>query len=49
MKQTNEVYVDGLLLEAFIDDNQNDDNEHSKLPTSSKTKRRTKARIIRGV
>ena len=49
MKQTNEVDVDGLPLEVFIDDNQNDDNEHSKLPTSSKTKRRTKARIIRSV
>ena len=31
MKQTNEVDVDGLPLEAFIDDNQNDDDEHSKL------------------
>ena len=38
-----------LSVETFIDDNKNDDDdEHSKV-TSSKIKRRTKARIIRSV
>ena len=44
----NEVDIDGLPVESFIDDNQNDDDEHSKV-TSSKIKKRTKARIIRSV
>lgn len=39
VKQTNEG--DLLPLEAFVDDNQNDDDEHSKV-TLSKTKRITK-------
>ena len=46
VKQTNEVDVDGLPKETFIDDNQSDD-EHSV--TSSKIKKRSKARIIRSV
>lgn len=38
-----------LPVETFTDDNKNDDDdEHSKV-TSSKIKRRTKARIIRSV
>ena len=45
VKQTNEVDIGGLPLESFIDDNQNDDDEHDQL-ISSKTKRRSKARII---
>ena len=52
VKQTNEVDIDGLPVETFIDDDQNDDDddddEHSKV-TSSKIKKRTKARIIRSV
>ena len=51
VKQTNEVDIDDLPVETFIDDDQNDDDdydEHSKV-TSSKIKKRTKARIIRSV
>ena len=47
VKQTNEVDVDGLPIETFIEDNQSDD-EHSQV-TSSKIKKRSKARIIRSV
>lgn len=40
--------IDGLPVETFIDDYQNDDNEHSKV-AASKIKKRTKVRIIRCV
>lgn len=49
IKQSDEVDVDGLPLENFIDDNQNDDAAQADKATCSKTKRRTKARIIRSV
>ncbi|XP_048584895.1 uncharacterized protein LOC125567916 [Nematostella vectensis] len=50
VKQTNQVDVDGLPLENFVDDNRNDDDdtEAQKTPRS-KTKKRAKARIIRSV
>ena len=48
IKQTDELDIDGLSLENFIDDNQNDDEIDDKT-TCSKTKKRTKARIIRSV
>ena len=48
IKQTDELDIDGLPLENFIDDNQNDDEIDDKT-TCSKTKKRTKARIIRSV
>ena len=48
IKQTDVLDIDGLPLENFIDDNQNDDEIDDKT-TCSKTKKRTKARIIRSV
>lgn len=37
VNQTNEVDIDGLPVEAFIDDNQNDDDdEHSKVNSHPK-------------
>ena len=50
-KETNEVDVDGLPMETFIDDNHDDDKTESSTTTFSKTTRRTKAtcRIIRCV
>ncbi|CAH3034295.1 unnamed protein product, partial [Pocillopora meandrina] len=47
IKQTDELDIDGLPLENFIDDNQNDEIDDKT--TCSKTKKRTKARIIRSV
>ena len=51
IKQTNEVDVDGLPLENFIDDNQNDDGDFivEENNHSTKTRKRRKARIIRSV
>lgn len=50
VKQTNEVDVGGLPLETFIDDNKIEDNNvECAKNTCSKTKKRTKARIIRSV
>lgn len=51
VKQTNQQDVDGLPLETFIDDNQtnSDDDDKYNKNICSKTKRRTKARIIRSV
>ena len=46
VKQTNEVDVDGLPLESFINDNQ--DGKYNK-NICSKTKKRAKARIIQSV
>ena len=48
INQTDELDIDGLPLENVIDDNQNDDEIDDKT-TCSKTKKRTKARIIRSV
>lgn len=36
INQTNEVDIDGLPVEAFIDDNQNDDDEHSTVASHPK-------------
>ena len=50
VKQTNEIDVDGLPSETFIDDNKIEDNNvECTKNTCSKTKKRTKARIIRSV
>ena len=49
VKQPNEVDIDGLPLETFIDDNQNDDDYECSDTSNSKTKKRSKARIIRSV
>lgn len=49
VKQTNELDVDGLPLESFIDDNQDDDDINNNKSNCGKTKKRTKARIIRSV
>ena len=50
VKQTNEVDFDGLPLETFIDDNKIEDkNVECTKNSCSKTKKRTKARIIRSV
>ena len=46
VKQISEVDVDGLPLESFIDDDQNDDDGLLTNKRSSKTKKRNKARII---
>jgi len=48
IKQTDRLSIDGLPLENFIDDHQNDDEIDDKT-TCSKTKKRTKARIIQSV
>ena len=48
VKPTNELDVDGLPLETFVDHYQNDDDEEST-ENCSKTKKRSKARIIRSV
>lgn len=48
-KETNELDVDGLPMETFIDDNHDDDKTECSTTTFSKTTRRTKARIIRCV
>lgn len=47
IKQTDELDIDGLPLENFMDDNQN--YEIDDKTTCSKTEKRTKARIIRSV
>ena len=49
VKQTNELDVDGLPLESFIDDNQDDDDIKNNESSCGKTKKRTKPRIIRSV
>ena len=49
VKQTNELDVDSLPLESFIDDNQDDDDIKNNESNCGKTKKRTKARIIRSV
>lgn len=36
VNQTSEVDIDGLPVEAFIDDNQNDDDENSKVTSHPK-------------
>lgn len=47
---SDEVDVDDLLMENFIDDNQNDDEDIELSKNAcSKTKKRSKARIIRSV
>ena len=49
VKQTDELDFDGLPLESFVDDNQNDDDCDLKDSSKVKTKKRAKARIIRSV
>ena len=48
VKETNEIDIDGLPLEKYINDEQNDDDEFVNT-TNSKTKRRSKARVLRSV
>ena len=50
VKPTNELDADGLPLETFIDDDHNDDDDDEvSKKICSKTKKRTKARVIRSV
>ena len=49
VRPTNELDTDGLPLETFIDDDHNDDDDGVSKKTCSKTKKRTKARVIRSV
>ncbi|KXJ08992.1 hypothetical protein AC249_AIPGENE17524 [Exaiptasia diaphana] len=48
VKQTDEIDFDGLPLESFVDDNQNDD-DYELQSNTGKSKKRNKARIIRSV
>ena len=49
VRPTNELDTDGLPLETFIDDDHNDDDDGVSKKTCSKTKKRTKATVIRSV
>ena len=50
VKPTNELDADGLPLETFIDDDHNDDDDDEvSKKICSKTKKRTKDRVIRSV
>ena len=49
VRPTNELDTDGLPLETFINDGHNDDDDGVSKKTCSKTKKRTKARVIRSV
>ena len=50
IKKSNQLDTDNLLLETSIDDDLNDDDDNlCKKETCSKTKKRTKSRIIRSV
>ena len=46
MLRKHEIDIDGLPLEKYIDDEQNDDDEFVKT-TNSKTRRRSKAWVLR--
>ena len=49
VKETHEIDIDGLPLQKYIDDKQNDDDDKFVKTTSSKTRRRSKARVLRSV
>ena len=49
VRPTNELDTDGLPFETFIDNDHNDDDDGVSKKTCSKTKKRTKARVIRSV
>jgi len=45
--ETHESDIDGLPLEKYIDDKQNEDDDEFVKTTNSKTRRRSKARVLR--
>jgi len=49
VKETHESDIDGLPLEKYIDDEQNDDDDEFVKTTNSKTRRCSKARVLRSV
>ena len=49
VKETHEIDIDGLPLEKYIDDEQNDDDDEFVKTTNSKTRRHSKARVIKSV
>ena len=49
VKETHEIDIDGLPLEKYIDDEQNDDDDEFVKTTNSKTRRHSKARVLRNV
>ena len=49
VKETREIDIDGLPLQNYIDDEQNDDDDEFIKTTSSKTRRHSKARVLRSV
>ena len=49
VKETHEIDIDGLPLEKYIDDEQNDDDDEFVKTTNGKTRRRSKARVLRSV
>ena len=49
VKETHEIDIDGLPLEKYIDDEQNDDDDEFVKTTNSKTRKHYKARVLRSV
>ena len=49
VKKPHEIDIDGRPLEKYIDDEQNDDDDEFVKTTNSKTRRRSKARVLRSV